>query len=359
MNNILLIGSGGCGGKLLNTTINLLQQRLGFLKNSYDYLFVNSNKNEMSILENCKLGQNTLIINGDGTGKNRTKAKESIANDKINVTAKIDSLADRYSSAYILVSGDGGFGSGSINLLSKLLKQVNPKIAVNVLAAMPRKKSKKLSLENALSLYEDIKILCEKGLINSYQFIENDKMQDEEEFNLRAMSLFIESLEMDAEELDSNDSFIVNSAKGYKAILPINGAFLDIETSISKAISNSPFIIPDKMKGTHIYGLYNSDYYEYDDVFSQYEITEFDKLIPTKEKTIFVITGLANPEKYMSELNDAYEKLLATKLNDDIEEEFSFSKRRTYNSNETINKASQPFNKKQRLRAMMDDNFWD
>ena len=353
MNNTLLIGSGGCGGKLLNVLAELMEKQIG-LKCAYDFLFVNSNKNEMTILDYCKVGVNTLIINGDGTGKNREKAKTSIGNDKVNVMNRLDNIADKYNSAYILLSGDGGFGSGSINLLSKVLKQVNPEIVVNLLVAMPRTSSKRMSLENALSLYEDIKELVKQGLVNSYQFIDNNRMQDEEEFNLRTMSLFLESLEMGVEALDGNDSLIVNSAVGYKIILPISSKFNSMSDAIDKSIKNSPFVISDKNRCTHIYGVYDKDVYLYDDIFESYTVTEFDKIV-AGDKTVMVMTGLGNPDKHMSILNEAYKELDSIINEGELEEEFSFKKKTK--RNDTTNKTDE-VNKKQRLRAMMDDDFW-
>lgn len=354
MNSTLLIGSGGCGGKLLNVLAELIEKQIG-LKCSYDYLFVNSNKNEMATLDYCKVGVNTLIINGDGTGKNREKAKTSIGNDKVNVMNRLDNIADKYNSAYILLSGDGGFGSGSINLLAKVLKQVNPDIVVNLLVAMPRLSSKRMSLENALNLYEDIKRLIEQKLVNSYQFIDNNKMQDEEEYNLRTMSLFLESLEMGVEALDGNDSLIVNSATGYKMILPISSKFDTMSDAIDKSIKNSPFVISDKNKCTHIYGVYDKDAYLYDDIFESYVVTEFDKIV-AGDKTIMVMTGLGNPDKHMSSLHEAYKELEEMKDKEEETDGFTFKG----NKNKPIDRSDKSnTNKKQRLRAMMDDDFWN
>lgn len=354
MNSTLLIGSGGCGGKLLNVLAELIEKQIG-LKCSYDYLFVNSNKNEMATLDYCKVGVNTLIINGDGTGKNREKAKASIGNDKVNVMNRLDNIADKYNSAYILLSGDGGFGSGSINLLAKVLKQVNPNIVVNLLVAMPRMSSKRMSLENALNLYEDIKRLMEQKLINSYQFVDNNKMQDEEEYNLRTMSLFLESLEMGVEALDGNDSLIVNSAIGYKMILPISSKFNSMTDAIDKSIKNSPFVISDKNKCTHIYGVYDKDVYSYDDIFESYIVSEFDKIV-AGDKTMMVMTGLGNPDKHMSALYEAYKELESINDNEEEVDGFTFKTRKS-KSDDKSSQANNT-NKKQRLRAMMDDDFW-
>lgn len=359
MNNTLIIGTGGCGNKLLSTLIGLISQRVG-LKCSYDYLFANSNKREMEVLDYCNVGSNSLIISGDGTGKSRTKAKKSIGADKVNVMNRLDGIADKYSSAYVLLSGDGGFGNGSLETFSKVLKQLNPNIAINTLVAMPRTKSKRIGLENALSLYEDIKRLQREGFINSYQFIDNDKMQDEEEFNLRTMSLFLDSLEMGVEALDGNDSLIVNSAPGYKIILPIRSGFNTIKEAVDDAIKKSPFVIPSKNKCTHIYGIYDSESYLHDDIFEEYTVTDFDKVVASDD-TLMVMSGMGRPDAYMNVLNTAYEEL--TNNNDvEDEEEFTFKKKTetSTNKNNSIkeNKTSN-VNRKQRLRAMMDDSFWD
>lgn len=354
MNNTLLIGTGGCGGKLLNVLADIMKEEIG-LKCSYDYLFVNSNKSEMAILENCKLGVNTLIINGDGTGKNREKAKTSISNDKVNIMNRFDNIADKYNSAHIISSADGGFGSGSINILARALKQINPNIIVNLLIATPRATSKRMSLENALSLYEDVKKLVKSGIINSYQFIDNNKMDDEDEFNLKAMELFLESLEMGVEELDGNDSLIVNSAVGYKVILPIESKFKSMGDAIDKSIESSVFVMPDKNKCTHIFGVYDRNRYGCDDIFESYTVTEFDKIV-SGDKTTIVMTGFSAPDKHMAMLNEAYEELETAIDEDDEDTEFTFKK--ANRTNKASNK-EQPINRKQRLREMMDEGFWD
>ena len=152
MNNTLVIGTGGCGNKLMNVFISLLNNR-DELHASYDGIFVNSNKNEMEILDNCDLQRNALVINGDGTGRNASKAKKSIALDRVKVMNYFARIIDKYQSAIIMTSLDGGFGNGSIDIITKILKQLNPDIKIFLLGASAKLKSKKISLENTLSLY--------------------------------------------------------------------------------------------------------------------------------------------------------------------------------------------------------------
>lgn len=353
MNNTLVIGTGGCGNKLINTFISLLNDR-DELHASYDGVFINSNKNEMEILDNCDLKRNALVINGDGTGRNAVKAKQSIALDRVKVMNYFSRIIDKYQSVIIMTSLDGGFGNGSIEIVTKILKELNPEIKIFLLGASAKLKSKKISLENTLSLYKKVKELVKDvEQIDSYMFIDNDKMEDEEEFNIRTMSLFLESLELGEESLDSNDSLLVNFAKGYKMILPLSNKFNTVKEAIDDAIQKSPFVLPNKIKCTHIYGTYNSDDYTEQDILSEYNITDFDKLV-SSDNNFIVLNGFAPPDKHMMLLNTAYELL---DCDDDVEsgEEFVFNKKKDVKSEPKTEKK----NKKQRLRSMMNDSFWD
>lgn len=352
MNNTLVIGTGGCGNKLINTFVELLNSR-DELHASYDSVFVNSNKNEMEILDNCDLQRNALVINGDGTGRNASKAKQSISLDRVKVMNYFARIIDKYQSAILMTSLDGGFGNGSVDIITKILKQLNPDIKIFLLGASAKLKSKKISLDNTLSLYTDIKRLIEIEQIDSYMFIDNDKMDDEEEFNIRTMSLFLNSLELGEEALDSNDSLLVNFAKGYKMILPLSNKFNSVKDAIDDAIRKSPFVLPNKIKCTHIYGTYNSDDYSEESILSEYTITDFDKLV-SSDSTFLVLNGFADPDKHMATLNTAYE-LLDYEEDEDESEEFTFNKKKTIKTEPKVEKK----NKKQRLRSMMDDSFWD
>lgn len=353
MNNTLLIGTGGCGDKLLDTFITLLNNRDN-LHGSYDGVFINSNKNEMEILDNCDLQKNALTINGDGTGRNREKAKESIASDRVKVMNYFGRIIDKYQSIVIMTSCDGGFGSGSVPLICKVLKQLNPEVKIFLLGASAKLSSKKMSLDNTLSLYNDIKELKDRSFVDSYLFIDNDKMDNEEEFNKRTMSLFLDSLELGEESLDSNDSLLVNFATGYKMILPLSSKFKTVREAIDDAMTKSPFVLPSRTKCTHIYGTYNESDYTMQDVLQEYTITDFDKLV-SSDNNFIVMNGFGNPDKHMATINTAYELLCNESQEEDgSEEDFVFNKNKT----ESKNTKSEPKNKKQRLRSMMDDSFW-
>ena len=81
--NLLSIGLGGTGNKLLNVFMQL--------DSTKDGIFINSNVNEMKNLSECN-DNNRLTIRGNGTGRNRKKAKESLKKDKDKI---IDYLSDK------------------------------------------------------------------------------------------------------------------------------------------------------------------------------------------------------------------------------------------------------------------------
>ena len=174
MSNILTIGTGGCGNKLLESFLTILDNYEG-LQSTYDGLFVNSNINEMSKLSHFNAQMNGLCISGNGTGRSPKKAKESIKLKRSKISNFFASRINNYEIVNMFSSADGGFGNGSITIISNIIRRLNPTVAINLLIAIPKISSRKASLENTLDLYEDILKLREKGIINSILFMVGEK----------------------------------------------------------------------------------------------------------------------------------------------------------------------------------------
>ena len=353
MSNILTIGTGGCGGKILESFMTILDESEG-LQSTYDGLFVNSNINEMSKLSHFNASINGLCINGNGTGRSPKRAKESIRLDKSKISNYLASRVLNYDVANIISSADGGFGNGSITIISNILKNLNPKIDINLLIASPKISSRKSSLENAIDLYEDILKLKEKGIINSILFIDNDKMVEEDTFNEQVARLYLESIELGDGALDSNDSKLVNSAKGYKVILNLSNEFRTMQKSIDESIKQSPFVMPPRFTCTHLGAVIVEDDFNKNEAINIFNPKDFDKT-DYGNKNIIVLGGTPMPNEHMNNLRNALEDLDSEVI--DIEEVVFESRKK----DKPIHKEQQKEEKvtKQSLRDMMKGDFWD
>lgn len=98
------LGLGGAGSKLVNELYNINQ--------TVNIGFINSNANEMKILDNYS-HSNGLFIDGNGTGRSRLKAKESLKASQEKILNFVDEDTGKYSTYVLVTSLDGGFGSGS------------------------------------------------------------------------------------------------------------------------------------------------------------------------------------------------------------------------------------------------------
>ena len=352
MGNILTIGTGGCGNKLLESFLTALDNYDG-LRSTYDGLFVNSNVNEMSKLLHFNSSINGLCINGNGTGRNPKKAKESIKFDRSKISNFFAVRIKNYEVVNIFSSADGGFGNGSITIMSNIIKRLKPNIDINLLIAMPKISSRKASLENALDLYEDILELKEKGIINSILFIDNDKMVSEDVFNEEVCRLYIESIELGNGALDSNDSKLVNSADGYKVILELNNDMRTMQKAVDNSISNSPFVTPSSFKCTHLGAVIVEEDFNKNEAINMFNPKDFDKT-DYGNKNIIVLGGCQLPNEHMNNLKNALEEL---DNEDRVDEEIVFEGRRKDNRN--VSQVKEKVMTKQSLRDMLNDDFWD
>lgn len=354
MSNILTIGTGGCGNKLLESFLTILDNYNG-LQSTYDSLFINSNINEMSKLSHFNSSINGLCINGNGTGRNPKKAKESIRYDKSKIYNYLASRIDNYDVVNIFSSADGGFGNGSITIICNILKALKPNVDINLLIAIPKISSRKASLENTLDLYEDILKLRENSIINSILFIDNDKMVDEDTFNEKVCNLYLESIELGNGALDSNDSNLVNSAKGYKVILELSNGFRTMQSAIDNSIKLSPFVTPSRYNCTHLGAVLIEEDFSKNEAINIFNPKDFDKA-DYGNKNIIVLGGCQLPNEHMNNLKKALDEI---DNEDKVEEEIIFEGRKRNNETEkTIPKENK--SAKQRLVDLMkDDSFWD
>lgn len=365
MNSILFIGTGGCGNKLVNEFANVLNRTIG-LKNVYDYKFINSNENEMNGLSHYNPLLNGIIINGGGTGRNQLEAKKSLSLERSKIINVFSSILHKYTSVYIVSSADGGFGSGSIDILVKAMKSIDENIKINIIAAMPKINSRKLGLENSIRFYENVVKLSESNTINSVQFIDNDKMFDEDDFNTEVVQSIIDSLEFDSGVIDSTDSALINSANGYKVILPLHDYKGTLSDAIDNAIKDSPFVIPNLLDCTHLGGVFVKDEYDKDEVLNLFDIRDIDKTA-YGDSNIVVLGGCVMPDEHMELLQTALDDLEKTFAQNRTKSKFKSHLSDTTNNTQSsrLSRQSAPkkeveTNKRNKLRALLDDDsFWN
>lgn len=347
MNNLLSIGLGGCGNKLLNAFMQL--------DSTKDGVFINSNINEMKNLSECN-SDNRLAIRGNGTGRSRRKAKESLKNDKDKIS---DYLAEKimlYSQYQLISSGDGGFGSGSIGIVAKIIKFGRPDALIRVVLTFPKANSRRFSIENQLDCYNEILQLKKDGIINSIVIIDNNKMNNEDEFNKRCMSILLKSYDMVFNQIDENDLAITNFANGYSIPLELGAKGESLENAIDRAINNSPFLMPNSFRCSHMLGIFQREVYDKEEVLEIIKVKEFDKTEYGYDNML-LLGGCKMPSNHFSKLEDELERLEEDDEDEDEDEFMVKSIFRSKRSNEVV-ATSSVVNKKQ-LREMLGDDFFD
>ena len=336
MSRRLLIGSGGCGGKLNNTILTIMDERTG-IANEYDALFMNANQTEMEKLSHYRLDKNSLLIDGQGTGKKRERGKSLISDDSSKIYNKLESRIKNYNAVTIFLSADGGFGSSSIVTLSKMLKTLKNDMIIELAIAVPDKKSPALSLKNSCETYHDLQLLMtiekdpekyedfmifddedyaiEIPLIDSFICLDNSEIEkqqidknlkasieEQEEltedeikrlldpetiFNFKAMDLYLKSIDLHSGAVDPVDVLEAHKEVGYKVILPLKDGHEAIEEAIDEAIAESPFIIPNefeksidgsKISCQGIVGYLDRNCYQIEDLKNVFDCQNFVKL---------------------------------------------------------------------------------
>ena len=283
-------------------------------------------------------------------------AKQSIFNDRSKFMNYFATKIENYDVALIFCSGAGGFGSGSITTLTSVLRQLSPKLAINLVIAMPALSEGKISIKNALKLHSMITKLRLQGVINSYQYIDNNKMKKEEEFNKECMQLILNSYELQEGAVDISDTKIINSANKYKVILPLINTFKSLVDAIDYSMDNSPFVVPSNLSCSYMGGIFIKNDYDKDEWEDLFKVKMWGKT-DYGTKNLMVLGGVSAPDEYIQTLEEAYKNLEDDKI-DEAEEIFEFKEDIKSKEKNNEKKNEEPITK-QKLIDMMNAEFWD
>lgn len=264
MRRVTLVGIGECGGKLVDSAVEILRKNKIRYNNIYENYFIDCDKNIMNLKNWNKC--NSLIVGSESSFSDRKKAMALLRNN-VNFKSYIFH-SFRYEindTICLIASSSGGFGSGSILEIAREIRKINPTSAINLIIVLPDKKNiKEIDINNTLRLnyeiettlkYEKIKDCCtdlysdNQPTINSVMYVDNSKKKIRktyDEYNIEVMNLVMQCYEIEENNIDNAYVHEVNKALGYKIMLQLkeNRNWID---AIEEGVNNSPFIFPDEL----------------------------------------------------------------------------------------------------------------
>lgn len=350
---ILMVGCGGCGNKQLSIFLDFDAR--------YSGIFMNSNLSEMENLKHFDRLRNCFYIpNADGTGKDRDLSEKYIKEEAPKFAEMIKKFINQ-DTVYFSGSLNGGTGSKAIILLSKLTKRFCPEKSLNILGTVPSINESDIDFNNTIDTWNEIIDLRKKGIIDTIQLIDNNKLDDEDEINRRAMAEFDSGFDVVGGKLDSSDSARVHHSKGYKVILKLDDKFKDTKEAINHSIMDSMFYSPDNLECDVMIGNINTNKLNLKTIKDEFEVYDFVKFNESESSNNTVVLGGCEMPKEAIELVKEALKEIKKKKKARIEEE-DLTVRRHIAADEIQPKeveSNSKLSSKDINSIFANDNFWD
>ena len=356
---ILAIGCGGCGNSQLSTLMDLDIR--------YSGIFMNTNLSEMENLKHFdRTRRSFYIANADGTGKDRNVAERYIKED----APKFVEMIQRYvNQDYVLLMGsmNGGTGSKAIIILSKLIKKFCPNKSINIITTFPDINLSDIDYENTIDTWNElIKLKNSKNkIIDSIQFIDNNKSSNLQQINVKAMKELNDSLDIVGGNLDASDSRKVHTSNGYKVILHLDPRTKDTKEAINQAMKSSMFYTPENFECNVMIGNINTNIFDLQLIKSTFEAYDFTKFNHDATKSnIIVLGGCDLPTEGIELTKEALKELQRKKKQRTIEDDLIIKRKDNDNiENDEIaaikDSTNSRLSSKDLNNIFADDNFWD
>jgi hypothetical protein len=352
--DVLGIGCGGCGNNLVNTFLDMDKRYTG--------IFMNTNLSEMENLKHYDRERRSFYIaNADGSGKNRELTETYIKEEAPKFADMILKFPQKY--VIFFSSGNGGTGSKAIIMLTKLIKQkLKSNKSINFVTTFPSLDESEVDFNNTIDFWNEVIELKNKGLIDSIQFIDNDKPYSEEEINIRAMKQLDQSIDLIEGKLDTTDIDRVHGAKGYKIILDLDDNIKDLNKAIDKAIESSVYFMPSNFDCNCMVGNINGESFSEKDIKSKFDIYDFNKFnVNTGGKSTLVLGGCDMPTEAIGLIQEALketkEKKRQRNVKQDVFVEVNNNSSKPKINTEEITESK--LSSKDLNDMFSDDSFWD
>lgn len=261
-NDVLLIGVGGAGNRMVDALKK--QNRL------YKDFYINTNRREMTSLENYSTLKEHYFNGADGTGKNRKLATEILKSDGAALGDKLKNYIG-VKHVVIINSVSGGTGGTMGVMISSLVKKALPGIKVTLIAAFPRNDESLIDYNNAFDFYKELTRYMQGNMIENCLFVDNTKHSNRDIINTVFAKEFDNIFASAGGELDNSDLGNFFNGRGYNIPLRLNSLTEDITLALEEATKKSVFFIPKIEEATILIANVNS---------TAHNVADLSKCIP-------------------------------------------------------------------------------
>ncbi|GCD12586.1 hypothetical protein [Clostridium tagluense] len=349
--DILVIGAGGCGNRQLNELMKLDAR--------YGGLFLNSNLSEMDELEYFDKDRRCFYIsNADGCGKDMEKMKQFAKEEAPKFYVMIKKFTQPY--FLFLASANGGTGSMATLMYAKLIKSKCSEKSINLAITFPALTETSTDFENAIQFWNEVSALKKNNIIDSIQYIDNNK-GSEKEVNIKAMKQLDESFNMVNGKLDTSDSLKVHSTVGYKVFLKLDENIENREEAIDTAIKNSMFYMPSNFECDKMIGDINTNDFSIKFIKEEFECYDFSKFNEnTDNETKILLGGCEMPKETIDLVCEALKELKNKKRKRVVEEDIIIKRNKPTNASKKDEVPTKSRITSSDLNELFaDDSFWD
>lgn len=349
---VLAIGCGGCGNKLLDTFLSLDRSR------KYTGIFFNTNLDEMKGLKNYDKDRKSFYVpNAEGTGKDRNKAEQYIKDEAPKFAEMIQKFTNQ-THIIMFTSANGGTGSKATTMLPRLIKKLCPDKTITVVATFPKLDESDTDFNNTLDFWEELKECRKRKEVDNVMIIDNNKKEDEEEVNLLAMKELDYSFTTAEGNLDSTDADRFHSARGYSVVLKLEEGGDSLKDAIDRAIKRSMFFIPSNLECDVMVGNVNIEDYSIAQIKSDIMAYDFNKFHKKSEgDSLLLLGGCEMPTEAIELVEESLEELDRRKSKRRRQEDVTI--RRRNRSTETKKEEIPEISDKDLDDMLSDDSFWD
>jgi hypothetical protein len=270
----------------------------------------------------------------------------------------------KFPQKYVIMftSGNGGTGSKAVIMLTKLIKQkLRSNKSINLVATFPNLSESEIDFNNTIDFWNEVIELKNKGLIDSIQFIDNDKPYSEQEINIRAMKQLDASIDMVEGKLDTTDIDRVHESKGYKVILELDNDIKDIDKAIDKAIESSVYFMPSSFDCNCMVGNINGESFDEKGIKSKFDIYDFNKFnTNVNGKSTLVLGGCDMPTEAIDLIQEALKESKEKKRKRDVKQDVFVEVKTNAKAKVNNNEVTDSKLSSKDLNDMFDDDsFWD